>query len=474
MRASKMNPIYTTYIISNETGTKYNLTPAVKSLDFSDQKKQMAQSVNIEVMNTKVGSQWLTDILKVRDRVFIYANDGSRSDEVFRGYVWTRPYRSGLTEREITLKCYDDLIYFQESEEAEYFSPGKSTEDVISALCSKWGVSLNYQYENITHAKLALRGTLSDIITSDVLGLVKERTNKEYVILSEKGKMTIKGLGQNSTIYQFRAKSNAVRTNSECTMNGMVTKVVILGKAEDGQDREPVEATVEGDTDKYGTLQKIMNRDQNTSLADAKKEAESIIKKDGTPKWEYELRAPDVPWIRKGDKVFVSAGDIKNRYLIVTGVDRSIKNDAKEITLSLEEVGGETLNGRMQQTAGANFKTSIELGTINGDLSLTTDSIKTPIPKGEYMISLALTHDTYYTYNELNSSAGAPHVHNGGEHEGHTSGTGFHTHNDGLHDHRVPSVFRGLQAGDRVLVAWAGHEPIVVDIVVSSNETNSN
>ena len=336
MKASKMNPIYTTYIISNETGTKYNLTPTVISLDFSDQKTQLAQAVTIEVMNTKVGNQWLTDILKVRDRVFIYANDGTKNDEVFRGYVWSRPYRSGLTEREITLKCFDDLIYFQESQEAVYFSPGKSTEDVLTSICSNWGVSLNYQYESITHAKLALRGTLSDIITSDVLDLVTERTGKEYVILSEKGKMTIKGLGQNSTIYEFRAKSNAVRTNSECTMEGMVTKVVILGKAEDGSDREPVEATVEGNTAKYGTLQKILNRDQNTSLADAKKEAESIVENDGTPKWEYELRAPDVPWIRKGDKVFVSAGDIKNKYLIVTGVDRSIGNNAKEITLTLE------------------------------------------------------------------------------------------------------------------------------------------
>ena len=126
---------------------------------------------------------------------------------------------------------------------------------------------------------------------------------------------------------------------------------------------------------------------------------------------------------------------------------------------------GETLNSRMQQTAGANFKTSIELGTINGDLSLTTDSIKTPIPKGEYMVDLRLTHDTYFTYNELRSSANAPHVHQGDD----------HTHDaDGLHDHRAPSVFRMLRAGDRVLVAWAGHEPIVITIVVSSDVITPN
>lgn len=135
---------------------------------------------------------------------------------------------------------------------------------------------------------------------------------------------------------------------------------------------------------------------------------------------------------------------------------------------------GDTLTGKMKQTAGAAVPKTIELGVINGDLSLTTDSIKTAIPKGDYMVPLSLTHDTYYSYNELNSSASAPHVHNGGQHGGHEGGDGTHTHNDGLHDHRVPSVFRGLKSGDRVLVAWVGHQPVVVDIVVSSDTITAN
>lgn len=334
MKASLENPIYTVYLVSGNT--KYNLTPALINLDFSDQKKQMAQAVTITVMNVKVGNSWLANLLKVRQRVYVYADDGSRSEEVFRGYVWTRSYKSSLTDREIVLKCYDNLIYFQESEEAEYFSSGKSTKDVMSTLCGKWGVKLEYSYESITHAKLALRGNLADIFTADILDLVKDRTGKKYVILSKKDTMQVKTVGSNGTIYRFIAGKNAVKTSSECTMEGMITKVVILGKA-DEDDREPVEATVSGKTSEYGTLQKVISRDENTSLADAKKEAESILKEDGSPKWEYELTAPDIPWIRKGDKVYVSAGDINGLYLIVTSVDRSISNKAKEMTLTMEK-----------------------------------------------------------------------------------------------------------------------------------------
>lgn len=332
MKASAKNPIYSVYVVAGNT--KYNVTSALIGIDLDDEEKQMAQSATIGLMNVRVNGTWLTSLITVRDRVFVYANDGTKNDEVFRGYVWSRPYSSSLSEREITLKCYDNLIYFQESEDSQYFSSGKSTEDILSTLCSNWGVNLDYDYESITHTKLALRGTLSDIFTADVLDLVKERSGKKYVIRSEKDTIKVTGLGRNSTVYSFRAGKNAIMTRSDVTMDGMTTKVVILGK-EDENSREPVEATVSGETAKYGTIQKIINREENTSLADAKKEAQSMIDKDGTPKFEYEVTAPDVPWIRKGDKVYVDSGDIWKKYLIVTSISRTISNSKKEMTMTL-------------------------------------------------------------------------------------------------------------------------------------------
>lgn len=77
---------------------------------------------------------------------------------------------------------------------------------------------------------------------------------------------------------------------------------------------------------------------------------------------------------------------------------------------------GETLADRMKRTAGAAVPTAIELGKINKNLSLTTDSLMAAIPKGDYMVSKDLT----------------------------------------------------LAAGARVLVAWCGNEPVVVAVVRGS------
>lgn len=122
---------------------------------------------------------------------------------------------------------------------------------------------------------------------------------------------------------------------------------------------------------------------------------------------------------------------------------------------------GDIMTGRMKKTSAAAVPTTTELGTINSNLSLTTDSLPTAIPKGDYMVNLMLTSTAYRTSKES-------HTHSGGSHGGHESGSGTHSHDGGSHSHALPSELRSLRAGDRVLVMWCGNEPVVIAIVVSS------
>lgn len=121
---------------------------------------------------------------------------------------------------------------------------------------------------------------------------------------------------------------------------------------------------------------------------------------------------------------------------------------------------GKVLSDRMKQTSNAAVPTTIELGIINSNLSLTPDSLQAAIPKGDYMVNLMLT-------GSRNTSEES-HSHSDGAHGGHESGNGAHSHSGGSHSHALPSAYRGLQAGDRVLLVWCGSEPVVVAIVTSS------
>lgn len=334
MEASQKNPTYTVYVVSG--GTKYNITSACSAIDRTESDGTISQRVTLEVLNVKVEGNWLSGILQAVNRVFVYANDGSRNDEVFRGYLWDRGYKSSLKDHQLKYVCYDNLIYLQKSEESLFFSAGKKTKDIFTSICGKWGIPLSYSYDSINHEKMPLKGNIYNIFTDDILDKVKKKTKKKYVILSDKDTMYVKPVGANSTVYQFIAGKNVISTTSGWTMDGVITKVVIVGKADDNK-REPIEAIVTGDTDKYGTLQKIQGRSEDSSIANAKLEAKNTIDEHGHPKWEYELEAPDIPWIRKGDKVFVNAGDIVSRYLIVTAVDRAFDSKTSSMTLTMED-----------------------------------------------------------------------------------------------------------------------------------------
>lgn len=335
MKAILQRPVYTVYIISDNI--KYNVTPALISLDRSEADSQIAQKVTLHLMNIMVDGTWLVGLLKPRNRVYVYANDGETNAEVFRGYLWSREYRSSLSERELTYTCYDNLIYFQESEDTFFFPKGKNTKDVFQEICDKWEVELRYTYETITHEKLPLKGAMYDFFTADILDLVKKKTGKKYAIISDQDVMCIKTVGSNSKIYHFLAGKNVSSVDSGWTMDGMITQVVILGKADEDSECEPVEAIVSGDTKTYGTLQKLESISENTDLEEAKEDAQYTIDEKGKPKWEYVMTGPDIPWIREGDKVYLDAGEVVESYLIVTNIDRSYDSKKCEMTLTMED-----------------------------------------------------------------------------------------------------------------------------------------
>ena len=100
----------------------------------------------------------------------------------------------------------------------------------------------------------------------------------------------------------------------------------------------PVVATITGDTATYGTLQKLQDRDEKTTLEDAKKEAQNVIDEKGQPSWEYELKCGDIPWVHKGDRINVSVGMIYETMMLILGIDRTISDKEKTMTLTMEAV----------------------------------------------------------------------------------------------------------------------------------------
>lgn len=365
MAAYKGNPTYTAKIVAN--GTTYDISQAITDIDCTDQDSQMAQKYVITIVNVLIGKTWSTNVIEAGQRIFIYADDGDGPKEVMRGVIWEKNYTSSNSEREFKLTCYDSLIYFQESEVYYFYPSGKSTKDILQGICNQWGVNLAYNYETITHEKLVLKGTLSNVIMQNLLDKVRDQTGKRYVLKMVEDTLHVDTVGENTKIYQFNSGQNVVRTTTSQTMQGMITRIVIFGKQGEGS-RAPVEATVEEHVEEYGTLQKVYGRTESSSLEDAKKEADKIVCMNKWPFWEYEIEAPDVPWIRKGDVVYINAGDIYQKFLIVKSVSRRINNNGAVINLTLDDGKVKEYNASaLTSTISNEVKTS----TGDGDWDVT-------------------------------------------------------------------------------------------------------
>jgi hypothetical protein len=310
-------------------GTDWDITPGVTKLSWQDPDEEVAQRANITVAQTMTKRGWLHSQLQLCVLVKIFAN----GQEVFRGIIWEWEYDSSSKTREINLTCYDHFIYTQKSRDFGYYAAGKSTNDIISDICSKNGIKLQYDYQSIKHAKTVFKNkTIADQILY-TLDEAKKKLKSEPVAIFDKQVLIVREKGANTDVYSFKSDKNTVSTTERLTMDRLVTKVVVIGK-EDSAGRRSIEATVNGKLE-YGTLQEVVYRDGDDTIAAAKDEAQKILDDRGKPESDIRAEVPDVPTMRKGDKVHMEAGSL-NGFFFVRGVTHNA--ETRSMSLELERM----------------------------------------------------------------------------------------------------------------------------------------
>ena len=150
------------------------------------------------------------------------------------------------------------------------------------------------------HEKKVYRGEhLADMLT-DILKDLKEKTGETYFIRAKEGVIEIIPRGTNEQIWHFDIDDELVRVNDEFDSTDTVTKVKVVGKQRT-EGHQHVDAVVEGRTD-LGERQIIYQRNDKTSLEEAEKAAKKILDENGI-KRKTTFEAPDLPFLRKGDRI---------------------------------------------------------------------------------------------------------------------------------------------------------------------------
>ena len=333
MRLTIENTRYTPYIVTNKK--MYDVTNALVTIGTSEEEKQIAESMSLGLIDVDVDGEKLSNLVSLGHRLILRVSDGKKVGNIFKGYVWTMSPKESLTASEFTIQAYDQLIYWQESEDSLFFEAGSKTSSIVKRVSDRWKIKYIYDYEDITHDQTVLRGAIADFMTADVLDTVKNRTGKSYVMRDESGSVAIRAVGTNKTIYTIDSAQNAIELRRYRTINGVINSVIIISTSGD-DEKARVEATslnMNSIMD-YGTLKKIIIRSDIAKLADCMKEANNIISKKSSPRWEYDIKAADIPWIRKGDAVNVMIDTLKGIF-IVKSISRDISNRGSIMTLTL-------------------------------------------------------------------------------------------------------------------------------------------
>lgn len=319
---------YTVYA-KDSGGNKHDVTGILEELGWDENENEIATKITFRVMSKKTKHGTVSSILKPGNTVLIYANDGNGSSEVARGKILRWKNSRTNQAHGIEIVAYDNLYNLQKSQDYFLFASGKTAKARITQILGKWGVPVGkYNGPTCRLGKKKYEAKyLSDIIL-DILKKGGKKDGNRYVLRSSKGKAEVVKRGSNSRIYVFDTKNTIMRDKSSDATD-MVTKVKIVSKTKKAPIPKTV-AVVKGDTKKFGTLQQIYNKDDDESVGEAKKTAQGIIKRKGKIQREGKVKAPDVPYLRKGDKIKMNFRVLKGYYYVT-----SISHDADTKTMSM-------------------------------------------------------------------------------------------------------------------------------------------
>jgi len=311
-------------------GERIDLSPFLRSLSWEENEGELAVRLEVELQNQQLaGGKWLHQLIPLGGQVFLFADWGSGMQEVFRGTIFTWDYRTDPLGH-FTVAAYDQLIYLTKSKDDRYYRSGTTAKAIIQDIAKAWGIPLGtVEGPDTALAKQVFRGqSLADMIF-DVLNQAKKRGAGKWVVRSKQGKIDIIRPGQNSPVYCFTADTNVESIEDRQDIEDLVTRVKIIG-AEDKEGKAPVVAQLDGRTE-FGVLQEVVYERQHDTPAAAKSAAEDILKERGQPRKRRRVQAPDLPFLRKGDKVKIVAGTL-NGYYIISG----ITHDATNRTMVME------------------------------------------------------------------------------------------------------------------------------------------
>lgn len=315
-------------------GTPLDIPSVTTGLGWEDGEKDLSPRISLRVYNAEYNGKRMSQLIQPGTPIFVYYISGMEQKEAVRGTVekWSPSYSTGSSA--LTIEANDIMHALRQSQDFFYFSDGVTTQAMISEVLGKWGVPFEYVGDppNVTHNKMGFKKNYLSDILQKIFDDVKKKGGGVFFARASEGKVQILKRGTNEDIYHFDGNDNAITAKDSFDSGSIVTRVIIVGKT-DKEGHQSVEATVDGKT-QYGVRQAIIEHQKSKDLAQATEAANQLLKEKGGLKRKTSISAPDLPFLRKGDRIRVSAGTVLGYFFV-----KSVRHNAEDqkMTLTIDE-----------------------------------------------------------------------------------------------------------------------------------------
>ena len=311
------------------SGESLILTEIVSHLGWEEGEKELSARISLQLANVEYNGGRISDVVQPFTPILVYAQINGVSLEVIRGTVQKWSIRETSTSSVIEIECYDEVYALRHNQDQFYFTEGHTTKAIITKILDKWEVPYDYQGPDVKHTKMAFKRQYLCDMVEKVLKDAKEHDAGTYFMRAKDGRVQIVPRGGNEDIYHFDVDDNLVQTNESFEAGSIVTRVLILAKSKE-EGHQKVEATIDGKT-KYGIRQVIYERADKTTMEEAEKAAKQILKEQGDIKRKKTIQGPDVPTLRKGDRVRVHDSTGTGYFFA-----KSVRHNAQDMKMTME------------------------------------------------------------------------------------------------------------------------------------------
>lgn len=278
---------------------KHDITDFVEEITLEESLEEIAYRANLRLLVTS-GLPAIAPGQAIRISCVPYGGGTKLEPVLHPGIVWEcQSDDSGTKHLNVTV--YDRSIYLAKSEDEKLMPAGQTASQRLREYAKDWGVPVGDVAETPVQLSRGIKRAQS--IMSMITGDLQETADKGGGMY--RPRMTPAGLGlvklgSNRTVWELALLEQITQTR---TLEGAVTQVKVLGAATGDNRLSPVLAVVKKDTEKYGTLQKIVDDCKIETPAEAKEVAGKLLL--GMQE-TFSVTAPDINTIRAGDLVVLN------------------------------------------------------------------------------------------------------------------------------------------------------------------------